>query len=790
VVIVQAINRKLMRDLWSLRGQAIAVCLVISCGIAISVMSLSTLESLTDTRDAYYSRYQFADLFAHVRRAPQAIAARVSEIEGIAKVDTRIVYDVTMIVEGMREPATARLISIPETTTPQLNQIYLRRGRMPEIGQGLEVLVGESFAEKHGLIPGDSVRAILNGRLRTLRIVGIALSPEYILQIMPGQLLPDSRRFAVFWVPQTALEAAFDMKGAFNDLTATVMPSANLAEVMRRIDGVLDPWGNVGCYGRDEQMSAKYVDDEIRQLRGTGLIVPIVFLLVAAFLLNIILSRQIQTQREQIAALKAFGYSNWQVGWHYFKLIAVIVGVSGILGTAVGAWMGHGLTQLYTNFYRFPLFQFQLDIRSSIVASSLSLLAASIGGFGALSAAVHLPPAEAMRPEAPAKFSRSLLEKLGLGRFFSRTARMVIRQLERRPLKSAFSCIGISLGTSVMVVGGFMSDALDYLIDFQFRLSQRDDVMVVFHEQQPQRVQHELRQLPGVMRVEPFRSLPVRMVNGPVSRRLSIMGIAPERHLLLLFDADEREQAVPDTGLLLSEIVANVLNLSIGDWVEIQVLEGQRPTRKVMVTGLIRDFGGMNAYMKMDNIHQLMMQPPLASGARITVDPLKEETLYDTLKQIPGISGVSVRKASIQSFIDTVAENQLMIQTFNIIFACIIASGVVYNTARISLAERSRELATLRVLGFTVGECSAILLGELAVLTSVAIPLGLLLGNFLTWLTTLGLQTEMYRIPYVVSSATWIQASVVVILATTASSLIVLRRIRQLDMIAVLKSPE
>lgn len=753
-------------------------------------MSLSTLDSLSDTRDAYYSRFQFADLFAHVRRAPEAVAARVANIEGIAKVDTRIVHDVTMMVEGMSEPATARLISLPETTSPKLNQIYLRRGRLPELGHGLEVLVGESFAETHQLVPGDSVKAILNGRLRTLRIVGIALSPEYVLQIMPGQILPDSRRFAVFWVPKTAMEAAFDIKGAFNDITVSVLPGANVSEVMRRMDAILDPWGNVGCYDRDEQMSARYLDDEIKQLRGTGLIVPIVFLLVAAFLLNIVLSRQIQTQRDQIAALKAFGYSNWEVGWHYFKLIALIVSVAAILGTAVGAWMGHGLTQLYTAFYRFPLFQFHLDLRSTIVSSLLSLLAASVGGYRALSAAIRLPPAEAMRPEAPAKYSVSLLERLGLGRFFSRTARMIVRQLERRPIKSAFSCIGISLGTSVMVVGGFMSDALDYLIDFQFQISQRDDVTVAFHEQLPQRVQEEFKQLPGVMRVEPFRTLPVRMVNGPRSRRLSIMGLESQRELFLLFDSDEKEQIVPETGLLLSEMVAEVLELSVGDWVEIQVLEGKRPTRRVMVTGLIRDFGGMNAYMQVENIHALMMQPPVASGVRMMVDPLYEDALYDRLKQTPGISGVSVRKASIQSFIDTVAENQLMLQTFNIIFACIIAAGVVYNTARISLAERSRELATLRVLGFTVGEVSAILLGELAVLTCIAVPMGLLLGNFLTWLTTLGLQTEMYRIPYVVSWATWVQAALVVVLATLASSMIVLRRIRQLDMIAVLKSPE
>lgn len=787
---MRAINKKLVRDLWNLRGQAVAVCLVISCGVAISVMSLSTLSSLSDTRDAYYSRFRFAHLFASVRRAPLHVANRISEIEGVARVDTRIVHDVTMIVADMPEPATARLVSIPDQGSPLLNGLYLRRGRMPEVGRGLEVLVGEAFAERHGYVPGDSVDAILNGRRRTLRMVGVALSPEYVMQIKPGQLLPDTERFGVFWVPHSTMEAAFDMKGAFNDLCVSLMYGANEAEVIRRVDSILDPWGNIGCFGRDQQMSARYLDDEIRQLRGTGMIVPFVFLSVAAFLLNIVLSRQIQTQRDQIAALKAFGYSNWDVGWHYFKFVVFIVLAAAVIGTGVGAWMGNGLTQLYTTFYRFPIFQFHLDLRSTLASSFISLLAASLGGFGAVMAAVRLPPAEAMRPEPPARYSLSLFERWGMAQWLSKTMRMIFRQLQRRPWKSALSCLGISLGTAVLVVGGFMSDALDYLIDFQFRVSQRDDVTVVFQDVLPGRVVSELNNLPGVIRAEPFRSLPVRLVHGARSRRLAIMGLPEDRQLFELFDADERQQMVPAQGLLLSEKVAEVLGVRVGQMLEMQVLEGKRPKTAVLVSGLIRDFGGMNAYMQMEAIDQLMLQPPVASGAWLLIDGQLEQDVYSALKSSPKVGGVAVRQATIQSFIDTVAENQLMLQTFNILFACVIASGVVYNTARISLAERGRELATLRVLGFTVSEVSAILLGEMMILTSIAIPLGLVIGNLLTWLTTLGLQTEMYRIPFVVSWATWFQASLVVVLATVATSFMVQRRIRRLDLIGVLKSPE
>jgi putative ABC transport system permease protein len=695
-----------------------------------------------------------------------------------------------MIVAGLEEPATARLISIPDSRQPRLNQIYLRRGRMPEPGSSLEVLVGESFAQEHRMKPGDFVQAILNGRLRTLRIVGIALSPEYVLQIKPGQILPDARRFGVFWVPQTAMEAAFDMKGAFNDVSLQLMYDANQAEVTRQVDLLLDPWGSVGCFGRDQQLSARYLDDEIRQLRGTGMIVPFVFLAVAAFLLNIVLSRLIKTQRDQIAALKAFGYYNWQVGWHYFKLIALIVLMAAVLGTAVGSWMGHGLTKLYTTFYRFPIFQFDLDLRWTLLSSLISLAAASLGSLGAVLAAVRLPPAEAMRPEPPTRYNTAIIERWLPSRWISRTLRMVLRQIQRRPWKSTLSCLGISLGTSVLVVGGFMRDALDYLVDFQFRTCQREDVMVIFHESLPRTVVGEIQHLPGVMRVEPFRALPVRLVAGSRSRRLAVMGLDADRQLMNLFDTQQLQQPLPEHGLLISEKVAQVLDVQLGDQVQLNVMEGRRPEVLVQVTGLIRDFGGMNAYMPVEQIHQMMDQPPVASGAWLQVDRGKQSALYQSLKTTPGISGVAVKEASIQSFNDTIAENQMQIQAFNILFACVIACGVVYNTVRISLAERARELATLRVLGFTVTEVSAILLGELALVTAVAIPVGLLIGNLLTWLTTLGMQTEMYRIPYVVSSATWSRAALVVLLATIASSWVVQRHVKRLDMISVLKSPE
>lgn len=787
---MNALDRKLVRDLLGIKGQVIAICMVIAAGVGTFVMSLSTLESLRWSKDTYYERYRFAHVFAQLKRAPQSLAARISQIPGVAQVQTRIVVDVTLDVDGMREPAVGRLISIPERRVPGLNDLHLRRGRYITPDRPHEVLVGESFADSHGMQPGDRVVAIINGKRQRLTIVGIVLSPEYIIQLKGGSLLPDDRRFGIFWMGYDGLAAAFDMEGAFNNTTATLMRGASEPEVIRQLDILTEPYGGIGAYGREDHLSHQYISDEIRQLRTMGMIGPTIFLSVSAFLLNVVLSRLISVQREQIAALKAFGYSKRDIGWHYLKMVLAIPVVGTLLGTGMGAWMGHGLTRLYTMFYRFPIFGFQLDPLVVLLSFCISAVAAIGGTLAAVRRAVDLPPAEAMRPEPPPNYRPTIIERFGLGNWLPPAARMILRNLERRPFKALLSSVGIATAIAVLILGSFTLDALNYMMDFQFRLSQRHDVMLTFVEPSSSRAIHDVSHLPGVMHYEPYRAVPVRLRLAHRTHRTAIMGLVDDAQLYRLLDDQERVVSLPREGLLLSAKLAEIIGAAVGDHLSVEVMEGERPVRKVPVTALITEFSGTNAYMNLPALHRLLREGNSASGAFVSVDDRELDELYTTLKLTPRVAGVTIKAAALRSFEETVAENLLRMRSVNIFFATIIAFGVVYNSARISLAERSRELATLRVIGFTRGEISSILLGELAVLTLVAIPLGLVLGYLLAGLMTLGLDTEIYRIPLVVERSTFAFAAGVVIVATVLSGLIVRRRLDHLDLVSVLKSKE
>lgn len=787
---MNCLDRKLLRDLLGIKGQAAAISLVIAAGVATFVMSLNTLESLTRAKDAYYDRYRFAHVFAHLKRAPNSLAGRIAKISGVAQVETRIVTDVTIGVEGMKEPAVARLISVPERRMPVLNALHLRRGRYIEPGRGGEVLLGEPFAVSHGLEPGDTVDAVINGRWQQLKIVGIVLSPEYIIQIQAGSLLPDDRRFGVFWMGYEQLAAAFDMEGAFNDVSLRLMRGASEPEVIRRLDGLTENFGGAGASGRYDQVSHHYITEEIKQLRGMGLVSPAIFLSVAAFLLNVVLSRLIATQREQIAALKAFGYGRLEIAWHYMKLVLLITIIGVVAGIVFGAWLGQSVTAMYARFYRFPSFDFEIQVSVIAMVLLISLAAAVLATVASVRRASRLPPAEAMRPEPPANYRPTMIERTGLANWWPQTARMILRELERRPFKALLSCLGIATAVAVLVLGSFGEDALNYIMDFQFHLSQRQDVTVTFAEPTSGRAAHDVEHLPGVIYCEPFRSAATRFRVQHRSRRVGILGLQSNARLYRLLDQDEQETALPLDGLLLSAKLAELLHVGVGDEITVEILEGQRHVRNVPVAAIITEFGGTNAYMEINALRGMLREGNGISGAFVDVDPRYADKLYETLKETPRVAGVNIKSAALQSFDQTVADNLLIMRSFNILFASVIAFGVVYNSARISLSERSRELATLRVMGFTRGEISAILLGELAVLTFVAIPIGLTMGYGFAAIMTLGLDTELYRIPLVIDRSTYAFATTVIIIATLISGLAVRRRLDHLDLVAVLKSKE
>ena len=773
-----------------MKSQAIATGLVIMSGVATFIMFLSTLDSLNYTRDIYYQNHRFAEVFSSLTRAPESLAMRIHDISGVDNVETRVVAYANLDVPGFGEPITASLISIPESREPLLNMLYLRKGRLVEPNRPGEVLLSEAFADAHGLNPGDKLYALINGKRRQLTIVGTALSPEYIYQLRPGGVYPDYKRYGVLWMGREALGNAYDLDGAFNNVVLGLSRDAKEEDVIDRLDNLLKPYGGGGAYGREEQLSHRFLIEELSHLSHLANIFPILFLGVAAFLLNVVISRLVTMQREQIAALKAFGYRNREVVIHYLELVMIIVLAGIVSGVLAGIWLGHGMSNMFMEFFRFPYLHFQLKPSLVINAAAISAVSAILGTLFAVHKAAQLRPAEAMRPEPPKLYHESFIERAGLKRFLIEPSRMIIRHIMRRPVKSALSIFGIALGCGVIMTGRFQNDTVKYMLDVQYGLSARDDMAITFFEPTSKKAKFELQSLPGVDRVEVHRDVAVRLYHEHRSYRTGIRAVEPGGEIQRLLDANLNPVQLPEKGILMTDYLGEILGIKAGDTITVEVLEGARPVHSVKVVGFVKEYMGIAVYMDLDALNHFMREGPSISGAWLSIDEQYLPELLDRFKQVPRIASVFQRAHEIENFNRVMDETMLFMTFVATVFAVVIAFGVVYNSARIALPERSRALASLRVLGFNRAEISYILLGELAVLTLTAIPLGLFLGFQLCEYIALVMQSELYRVPVIINANTYAFAATVVILSATISSLFVRRNLDHLDLIGVLKTKE
>ena len=786
---MRALNRKLIRELWHQRGQLTALSLVVACGVAVVVMARTSYVSLVESRRAYYRDYRFGELFVSLRRAPETLRSALAGIPGVATVETRVVVPVTLDLAGVDQPATGLLVSVPERRQPMLNDLHLRRGRWLEPGRRDEALVSEAFATANDLEVGQSLGAVINGRLHRLRIVGIAISPEYIYEIGAGGLFPDPR-FGVLWLGRETLGPAFEMTGAFNDAVFLLAEGASETDVIARVDALLSRYGGLGAYGRSDHVSARFINDEIGQVRVSGTVIPGIFLGIAAFLLHIVMGRLVATERQAIGALKAFGYEGRTIGWHYVKLAVAALLLGTVLGIGGGIWLARQVNAQYAEYYRFPAFLFHLDLGALALALGTTVVAALAGAAGAVRRVIRLPAAVAMQAAAPDRFRPGPLERIGVGTGLSLSARMAVRNLERHPLKTGLSVLGIALATSMLLVGRYLVDSIGHLGEVQFRHAQRENISVTFAEPRRAAVRYELERLPGVLRAETFRSVPARIVAGHRSRRIALLGLEPRSELRRLVTAQLELVPLPAEGVLLTAKLAEILEVGPGDTITVAVLEGRRPTRQVPVAGTVDEVLGISAYMEIGSLEHLLGEGNLVTGAWLRTDPNAAATLNDRLKRLPGVAGVASRDASLKSFTESLAESIGLITGVLIGFAGSLAVAIIYNTARIAFSERAREFASLRVLGFTRGEVARILLSEQAVMVVAGLVAGLAIGYGLSGVLSRLYEWELFRLPLVFSGATWVFTIGVVTAAALASGLLVRRRLNRLDLVTALKGRE
>jgi putative ABC transport system permease protein len=782
------LNRKALRDLWALRAQVISIALLIASGIAVFVMSASNYASLLRARNTHYAAERFADVFVSLKHAPLAVAERLKLIDGVGVLEARIAATVRIDDPTSELPVLGRMLSLPRHGQPALNRLVLRSGIWPDAARTDQVLVNEAFAERRGLRPGDSLRAILNGRFQSFVVAGVALSPEFVFAARPGDPLPDDRHFAVLWAPERTLANAFDMLGAFNDLVLTLAPGANALRVMAELDEALSRFGSTGAIMRRDHPSERFLSDELVEQRTLAVIAPALFFGVAAFLLAVVVGRLVEAQRDQIASLKALGYPTRPILQHYFLLVGVIA----VAGAGIGIAAGHGLAiwvvEAYREFFRFPVMEHRLEIWAVLASFGVSLAVALGAVLRSVTRIVLLPAMVAIRPAPPQFRAMALPGWLGLAS--STRPRMALRGIVGRPLRSALSMIGVGLAMPLVVLGLFWFDALDYMIDMTFDRIQRGDVYVGFTEARPASALEGFRRLEGVMIAEGQRIVHVILRSEHRTYRASLSGLMPGGELNVARKSDYTRLPIPEEGLLLSRRLAERLALRIGDNVTVEVLEGRRLVREIPLTAISDDVLGMSATLSITALNTLLREGPLINVVALRVDPAHRTALLRKLADRPAIATISSKQAWLALFRDRLVGLIVVSAGMLTLFGVLIVVGVVYNVARVTFHERATELASLRVLGFTRGEAAGILLTELAVIVAVGTGIGVALSGWIVRVLLSARSTESFEIPPVIATSTYVIAVLAVIVTSTWSAWLIRRRVDRLDLVAVLKARE
>ena len=790
IVRLTPLRRKMLRELWKLRGQLLSIGLVVAAAVMTLVTMRGTYDALVDARASYYSDYRLGDLWASLERAPEPIRRQIEGLDGVAAVQTRVTSAATLILPWLDVPGQGLFVSVPDEGRANVDDIHVRDGRYLLPDGRNEVLVSESFYEANELASGDTLRAVINGVARSLIVVGSAISPAHSYSVPPGALYPDDERFGVFWVSRRLLGPSLAMEDAFNEVAVALTPGANTDALVREVDRILDPYGGLGSYTRPDQLSWKILNDELESNRTTGTVFPLVFLGVAAFLLNLVLGRLVGTQRTEIGALKAMGYHDREVGRHFLGYSFVSVGLGTLLGALGGVGSGGAMVVLCREYVKFPVLEYELAVHLVLVGGAFSLVAAFVGGAGSVRRATSLPPAEAMRPIAPDTFAPGRFERWGWTAWLSIGGRLVLRNLERRPVRAALSSLGVAFSVAILVVGMFMFDGVDRMMDRQFEHVQREDLGVAFNRDVAGGVRHDLAAIPGVLRVEPYVTVPVRLRHRHRERELAITGLELDSRLRRIIDASGREHALPARGLIVSRLLADRLGALPGDTLLVEALTGRQHTVPMVVAGTVDDVLGISAYASLESLRPLTREGPRASGAYLLTEHRHVPAIAAELQQAPLVAGVVSPDDMLESFQKQMDESFLVAVSFTLGFAMVISVAVIYNGTRIALSERGRELASLRVLGLTKREVSTLLFGEQAVITLLAIPLGWAIGYALSHVVVNALASETYRIPLIVAGRTYAWTAAITVASALASAALVRRRLHGMDLIAVLKTRE
>jgi len=768
----------------------LAVAAVILTGISCYVALNSAYRDLVLTRDTYMKQYRMADLFFHVERAPASITTRIASLPGVLKADGRLVFDVTLDLPDRPDPAVGRIISIPDKPSPFINGVHLGSGKYPGPAGSNKVLLSKDFAEANEFDAGSTFEALINDKKHKIVVSGTGLSPEYIYVIRGIQdFLPNPQGFGILWAGRTFAQEAFGYENAVNDIVVRIEKGADSRALLDRIDTILDPYGVTYKYERKNQLSYRSLDDELMGLKGMSKIVPTIFVFVASTILFILVGRMVKRQREQIGVMKSFGYGDFQIFLHFAGFSVAIGLVGTVTGLLAGDSLARAMVEMYGDFFHFPLLEHRIYPDITVGAVFFGLAGPVIAGFFSARKTMGIAPAVALRPEAPDVYTRgSLLEAIRfLWNRLPFTWKIIVRNITRHKGRSGFVIFGVALSTGILMMSLFFMDSMDYLIKFQYHYTNRQDAKILLTRCKGMKVLHDARRLPGVRRAEPLFEMPYEIQNGNVKRNILVVGVPRQSSLLHVLDTSLRRVELPPHGIVLPEVTARSLRAKAGDRLVLKPLYPGFREKTANVARVVPQYLGQTAYMDIRSASCLMDEALAVNGILLEIEKEGYAELVESVKDTPAVATVELKYRVLKHFREMFLDFMWIGMLFYILFAGVIGFSVIYTSAALSIGERARELATMRVLGLHHREVVRAVFGEYFTLSLIGILSGFPLGLLFAWSIITAYQSELYTFPFVVYPSTYAKVAFCIVIFIVLARLACERPLKKLDMVATLK---
>nr|WP_312289472.1 FtsX-like permease family protein [Clostridium chromiireducens] len=782
--------RNLLRDLKKSKGQFISILIIVILGVAFYTSLNSVFKNLSNSSTQYYEEYRLADIWVDLYKAPASAKDKIESLPYVKMSTERIINDASISLS--EENATLRFITLPDAKREIVNDIVIKSGRYFSEEDNNQCILDEDFLKANNLNLGEYIYPVINGNKVKLKIVGSAKSPEFVYTLKDSsEIMVDNKKFGIIYIKQSFGEAIFDSKGFINNISINLSNGTSIETAKDDIRKILKNYGVKSVMDRDEQISSKMISEEIKQLKSTGGSFPIVFFLVSSIIIYIMMGRMVENQRVQIGVLKALGFTNVQVLTYYMSFSMIIAVIGSLIGSVVGTYMGVGLTKMYNQYFSLPLSEIRIYGEFVIPAFVLTLAFSLFAGYNSCKVIFKIMPSEAMREKSPEVGKKILFEKIEfIWSNISNLGKIILRNLFRYKRRALLTSLGIIFSSALLLVALSMSDSMNFMIEEQYGNIQNYDIKVKFPKIMSVEELSSIKNIEHVTELEPVLETGVEISNGWRSKDVGFTALIEEPQIYRVEDTSGNKINLPNNGILISEKLANVLGVKVNDKVNIKFFFPGKEKREAVVKGIIVQYIGLSAYTSMDGLNNMLGEGMIASSAVLKLDNSKfENEVENKLKDMPGITSVESKSDSLNALLKNMGAMKSSVGAM-IVLAAILLIAVLYNIATINIFERQRELATLKVLGFTNNEIKKLIFNENYIISTFGIIIGLPFGKWLGSAMMANSSTDSYSIPYVVEFRSYIITVILTLIFTLVTNLMLMRKIKSIDMLEVLKNKE